>query len=111
MYATDDTGAIYWEGQSKFYEIEDNLAAGVAANGEKIYSRGLLLGGGALRSGFGKHPDYTFEPTRHNFASESGVKYWYNAGKTRLKLENGSRYKGQVDDIDYSVICVDMLHA
>jgi len=113
MYATDDTGAIYWEGQDKFYAAEDAIAAGTAGAGEKIYSRGLLLGGGAGQSAWGKMPEYTMaDPSGgHEFVTETAVKYWYNAQKTHLTIENGTKYQGRVDDIDYGVIAVDMLHA
>ena len=112
MYATDASGAIYWEGQEKFYEIEDRLAVNEGNEGEKIYSRGLLLGAGACQSGFGLMPDYTLsDPTGHELTTESMVKYWYNAKKTRLILESGSKYVGAVDDIDYGVIALDMEHA
>ncbi|RLB10203.1 MAG: hypothetical protein DRG27_03550 [Deltaproteobacteria bacterium] len=94
-------GSLIWEGQDT-YET---------ATGD-VYSRGLLLGGGAVQSAFGKMPDYLFQKS-DNFGktSQSAVEYWCNAKKTNLKVESGGDYgAAKVAELDYSIIAIDLKH-
>jgi hypothetical protein len=93
--------SIIWEGQDTF-----DSATGT------VYSRGLLLGGGAVQSAFGKMPDYLFQKS-DNFGktSQSAVEYWCNAKKTNLTVESGKDYgAAKVAELDYSVIAIDLAH-
>jgi len=95
-------GDLVWEGQAKF-----ETAAG------DTYSRGLLLGGGALKAAFGKMPDYLFQKS-DNFGktSQSAMEYWCETKKTKLKVESGKDFgAAKVANLDFSVITVDMKHA
>ena len=94
-------GKIVWEGQAEFE----------TGTGD-TYSRGLLLGGGAIQSAFGKMPDYLFQKS-DNFGktSQSAMEYWCNAKKTMLKVESGKDFgAAKVANLDYSVITVDLKH-
>ena len=94
-------GKLVWEGQDKFE----------TANGD-VYSRGLLLGGGAIQMAFGKQPDYLFQKS-DNFGktSQSAMEYWCNAKKTKLKVESGKDFgAAKVANLDFSVIAVDLKH-
>lgn len=95
-------GSVVWEGQAAF-ETE----AGTT------YSRGLLLGGGAVQSAFGKMPDYLFQKS-DNFGktSQSAMEYWCTAKKTFLKVEAGKDFNAaKVAELDFSVIALDLQHA
>jgi len=78
--------------------------------GTNIHSRGLLLGAGALQLGFGKQPDYKFQPSEDfGIKSESAVEFWMEAQKTKLKLESGSQYNmAKISEMDFGVIAVDL---
>jgi len=116
-YARDDDGRLYWEGQTGYdlvvAKLKQDLATGTTTNydnGCRIYSRGLLLGAGALQSAWGKDPDYVLEWGAFKKTSQSMLDYWANFQKTILTVENGTDYAGKVANIDYGVIALDLEH-
>lgn len=75
----------------------------------ELHSRGLILGKNALQLGFGKMPDYKWQPSE-DFAikSESAVEVWMETQKTKL-IEEKSDYKdAKVAGFDFGVIAVDV---
>jgi len=81
-----------WTGESSF-----STSASVAA-------RGLILGKGALRIGFGKMPDYKFqESVDFGITSESMLEVWMAAGRVQLTAENDDYEAAKVADIDYGL--------
>jgi len=109
-YTTDGTidtttPLTAWEGQDVFET--DSATVG------NIMSRGLLMGGGAIQTAFGKMPDYKFQESQ-DFAitAESAVEFWTEVKKTNMKLEGGEVYKqAKVTGLDFGVIAVDLQHA
>lgn len=97
-------GAVVWEGQVEFDRISDGTEPG------DIYSRGLLLGAGAVQTAWGMMPNYVLEFSDFKKTSQSLMEFWCNAQKTVLTLEGGKDYKHKVAEIDYSVIALDMKH-
>lgn len=87
-----------WTGQADF---------STAGN---VYSRGLLLGAGALQLGYGKMPDYKFKSSDDfDITSESALEVWMEVKKTTLVLEQGKAYnQAKVSGIDYGCVCVDL---
>jgi len=116
-YATTSTGKVVWEGQEDFNKVEELLEEDTtngnttnADAGNAIYSRGVVLGAGAVQQAFGKMPDYKVEFSAFEKTSESMLEYWANVKKTVLTREAGSKYVGNVEDIDFSTIAIDMKH-
>jgi len=74
-----------------------------------LHSRGLILGAGALQLGFGKHPDYKWQPSE-DFAitSESAVEFWMETQKCKLTAENDDYKAAKVAAVDYGVVAVDV---
>ncbi len=123
-YAVGPDGIQVWEGQVAFEKIEEaalaeqrdiaQLVDPVAiksakqARENRIYSRGLLLGGCAGMIGFGHMPNYEFEWTKFKKQSESMLEVIFNFKKTNLSLEMGKDYDGRITDIDFGVIALDM---
>lgn len=92
-------GASLWTGQPGFSVAGD------------LFSRGLLMGAGALQIAFGMHPDYKFqESTDFGITSESALEVWTNAQKTNLVMEKSElEYeKAKVSNLDYGVVAVDV---
>lgn len=110
QYGIKEDGTVVWQGQVEFDMLEERIATGVAVAEEAIYSRGLLLGAGALQSAMGMMPDYKLEWAEFQKSSESLLEFWGNSQKTTLKVETGSDYKGKVADIDFAIIAVDLKH-
>lgn len=104
-YAAGAAGAATplegWEGQAAF------------DTGTNIFSRGLILGQGAIQTAFGKMPDYKYqESTDFGITSQSAVEFWTEVKKTNLKLEGGSVYKAaKITGLDFGVIAVDLKHS
>lgn len=74
-----------------------------------LYSRGLLLGSGALQIAFGKQPDYKNQASQDfKITSESACEFWMNTQKTVLSAENSDYKQAKIADIDYGVIAVDV---
>ncbi len=75
-------------------------------------SRSLILGAGALQQGFGKMPDYKWQPSNDfGITSESALEVWMNVQKTKLIKENEDYQMGKVTDIDWGVIVVETQNA
>ena len=74
-----------------------------------LFSRGLLLGSGALQLAFGKQPDYRYQPSDDfGITSESACEFWMNVQKTVLTAEHTDYEQAKVTDIDYGVVAVDV---
>lgn len=74
-----------------------------------LYSRGLLLGAGALQIAFGKQPDYKFQESEDfGISSESACEFWMNVHKTTLVAENSDYSAAKLNNVDFGVIAVDV---
>lgn len=62
---------------------------GFSANAENLTSRGLIMGAGALQTGYGKMPDYSWQKSEDfGITSESLLEVWCNTQATILTAEN-----------------------
>lgn len=94
----DDTNSK-WAGETGF-----DPAAAVR------YSRGLILGAGALQLAMGKMPDYKYQPSQDfGIKSESAVEFWMNTQKANLLAENTDYTDAKIGGQDFSIIAVDVL--
>lgn len=75
-----------------------------------VYSRGLILGAGAMQLGYGKMPDYKYQESQDfGIKSESALEVWMEVKKTSLNLEQGENYKqAKISNLDYGVIALDL---
>lgn len=87
-----------WSGQAGF---------STAGN---VFSRGVILGAGALQTGYGLQPDYKFQESNDfGITSESALETWMEVKKTTLLPEQGPALKqAAVTGLDYGVVCVDV---
>ena len=101
-YSASADSAEAFEGTTGY---DDSTAA-------NLFSRGVIMGAGAIQMAFGKMPDYKFQESQDfGIKSESAVEYWVNTKKTRLTLQSGTAYKkAKITDLDYSIIAVDLAH-
>ena len=54
-----------------------------------IYSRGLILGAGAMQQAFGRMPDYKYQESEDfGIKSESMLEVWCNTRTTSMTVEN-----------------------
>ncbi len=98
QYAGADPTTAPWTGQSTFDYAHANL-----------HSRGIIMGAGALQCGFGKQPDYKYQPSQDfGIKSESAVEFWMESQKTKLTAENDDYKAAKIAAIDYGVIAVDL---
>ena len=107
-YAVLKNGSIVWEG-TKAFEAEEEKYLNDPKSA-KIYSRGLILGPGALIEGFGDGLDYTLDWGKHKKCSSSMLEITYNSKKTKLVRESGTCPVFKIAGEDYGVIAIDMLH-
>jgi len=98
QYAGTNPATAPWTGQTGF-----------SYGSSTLHSRGVILGAGALQLGFGKMPDYRWQPSQ-DFAikSESAVEFWMESRKTKLLAENTDYTSAKVAGIDYGVVAVDL---
>ena len=69
---------VKWTGDAGFYTATGNL-----------YSRGLILGAGAMQQAFGRMPDYKYQESEDfGIKSESLLEVWCNTRTTSLTVEN-----------------------
>lgn len=81
---------------------------GYVATGDQI-SRGLLLGANAIQMGFGKMPDYKWQPSEDfGIKSESCLEVWMETQKTILTAETDDYAAAKLAAIDWGVIAVDV---
>ena len=86
-----------WTGQSDFDPADT------------LHSRGLLLGANAIQMGFGKMPDYKWQPSQDfGIKSESALEVWMETQKTILTAEDTDYADGKVASIDWGVVAVDV---
>lgn len=98
QYGGADPTTAPWTGQSTFDYAHANL-----------HSRGIIMGAGALQCGFGKQPDYKYQPSQDfGIKSESAVEFWMDSRKTKLTAENTDYSAAKIAAIDYGVIAVDL---
>lgn len=74
------------------------------------FSRGIILGGGAMQLGFGKMPDYRFKSAQDfDITSESALEVWFETRKTKLVEEAAGDYEqAKVTNLDWGVVAVDV---
>jgi hypothetical protein len=78
----------------------------------KIASRGFIVGAGAFQMGWGKSPDYKFQPsTDFGITSESCVEVWMNVKKCQLQAEVEDYVEAKIADMDYSIFAFDTYNA
>lgn len=98
QYDGSDPASATWTGQTGFDYASSDL-----------HSRGLILGAGALQLGFGKHPDYKWQPSEDfGITSESAVEFWMETQKCNLTAENTDYEQAKIASIDYGVVAVDL---
>jgi len=106
-YAVVD-GVMIWEGCKEFTVAEDLWFTDPTT--VKIYSRGVIVGNGALCEGLDtKGLEYTYDTGPHAKCSSSLLQVPYGVKRTRLKAENEVCDTGFAE-VDYAIINVDMLH-
>ena len=97
MRTFDDINAA-WSGEAAYDPTTTSL-----------YSRGIILGAGAVMLAMGKMPDYKWQPSQDfGIKSESMLETWMETKKTVLLAENDSYKDAVISGIDYSVIAVDV---
>lgn len=98
QYKGDNPATAIWSGQDGFN-----------TSGDKLHSRGLLLGAGAIQLAMGMEPDYALQHSS-DFAikSESALEVWLSIQKTRMKAETSDYKSAKVAGIDWGVITVDL---
>jgi hypothetical protein len=98
QYDGADPTTALWSGQEGFdYSSTD------------LHSRGLIMGAGAIQLGFGKMPDYKFQPsTDFGITSESAVEFWMEAQKCKLQAENTDYSQAKIAGIDFGCVAVDL---
>lgn len=75
---TTEYTPVKWTGDAGFYESTGNM-----------YSRGLILGVGALQQAFGRMPDYKYQESEDfGIKSESLLEVWCNTRTTSMAVEN-----------------------
>lgn len=75
---TTEYTPVKWTGDAGFYESTGNM-----------YSRGLILGAGALQQAFGRMPDYKYQESEDfGIKSESLLEVWCNTRTTSMAVEN-----------------------
>lgn len=127
-YATDGVTSIVWEGQPLFDGMEAIAREEVAIIQEAInsgatdaeiqaledgreafiYSRGAILGAGAVMELNGQKPRYDVEWSNFKKSSKSMLEIFYNTKRVMLMLELGKQYKHKVNDISFGIINVDV---
>lgn len=75
-----------------------------------VFSRGVILGAGAMQMGYGLQPDYKYQESQDfGIKSESALETWMEVKKTTLIPEQGPEYKqAKITSLDYGVIAVDV---
>lgn len=98
QYKGDDVRTSIWSGQDGFNASKD-----------KLHSRGLILGAGAIQFAMGKEPDYMLEHSKDfKIKSESALETWLKIQKTKLKSEVVDYKQAKVSNMDWGVIAVDV---
>lgn len=81
----------------------------VAAPGAKTFSRGLILGAGAIQLGMGLLPDYKWQPSiDFEITSESCMEAWFGVKATILNPESGDYNYAKMGGISHGIVAVDM---
>lgn len=78
------------------------------ATTDKIFTRGLLLGAGAVQFAMGKAPDFHIQKSQDfGIKTESCMEFWCGCKATKLYAESGD-YDTPVAGISYGIIGVDI---
>lgn len=81
----------------------DGLTAGA-----KTFSRGLILGAGAMQIAMGKSPDYKFQPSMDfGITSESALEVWTGFKATKYTAENDD-YSINIGGISNGIVALDI---
>lgn len=79
-----------------------------AAN-DKIFSRGLLLGAGAIQFSLGKPPEFHVQHSPdYGITSESCLEAWVGCKATKLYKESGEQYPVPIEGDSFGIIAVDI---
>lgn len=115
-YAQLNKTEIQMSGLRQFYGANLTKAPSLWT-GEKIanqpgnnkrFSRGLILGAGAIQFAMGKAPDYKFEESPDfKITSESCMEVWCGVKATKLFAEN-SDYNTKIGGISHGIVAVDV---
>lgn len=88
-----------WTGQEGFN----------GASTQDLTSRGAILGANAVQIGFGKMPDYKWQPSEDfGIKSESALEVWMEVQKARLLSETDDYRQARVSGYDFGIINVDL---
>lgn len=117
-YATWDKNQIEISGLRNFYvgktdnKIVPKCWTGeslAVANDDRIFSRGLLLGAGAIQFAMGKAPDFLVQKSQDfGIKSESCLEAWVACKATTLHNESGEEYPTPMAGDSYGIIGVDI---
>ena len=93
----DVGGTKIWSGESSFDSVNGTL-----------YSRGVILGDGAIQHAFGRMPDYKVQESQDfGIKTESLLEVWTNVKATVLKAENDD-YAINIGGISYGIVAFDV---
>lgn len=99
------SGLRQYDGTNSKWTGESGFDAAAAT----MWSRGLILGKGALQLAMGKQPDYKFKGSQDfDIKSESAVEFWMETQATKLTAENGDYSDAKVAGITNGIIPVDV---
>lgn len=83
--------------------------SGYNADAASRFSRGLILGAGAVQLAMGKMPDYKFQRSSDfGISSESALEVWMETQKTNWTAESGDYKQAKRAGLDHAVIAVDV---
>lgn len=103
------SGLRQYTGDDNLFVPKSWTGESVAAPGAKTFSRGLILGAGAIQFGMGKLPDYKWQES-HDFGitSESCMEAWIGAKATILNPESGDYSYAKMGGISHGIVAVDI---
>lgn len=117
-YATWDKNQIEISGLRRFYagksdtKIVPKCWTGedlTVANDDRVFSRGLLLGAGAIQFAMGKAPDFLVQKSQDfGIKTESCLEAWVACKATTLHNESGEEYPTPMAGDSYGIIGVDI---
>lgn len=101
------SGLRQYTGAAGGYVPESWSGDGLTA-GAKTFSRGLILGAGAMQIAMGKSPDYKFQPsTDFGITSESALEVWTGFKAAKYTAENDD-YSINIGGISNGIVALDI---
>ena len=114
-YAQLDATQIQLSGLRQYTDAADGFVpeqwTGETISGAtttKLFSRGLILGAGAIQLAMGKMPDYKFQPSLDfGITTESLLETWCGFKATKLQAENDD-YATKIGGISHGIVALDL---